>query len=229
MLTRLRHFLLIKFSLGRDPARRIISFWKKGGPDFGYFASAEDPRWLENFWQKGGLFRELFSRLDLSATLEIACGAGRHSWQVHEQFGQLYLLDSSEGALDLARKRFAGMAQVIFLHHPSGTGLPEAIPDRSLTAVFSYDAMVHFEKDTVRSYLLASSRVLRSGGQCLLHYSNYQSNPDGVFSDNPGWRNYMTPELFLRYVNEAGLILVETHLIDFSAPASDALSLLRKP
>ncbi|RYY63158.1 MAG: class I SAM-dependent methyltransferase [Chitinophagaceae bacterium] len=229
LFNKIKNKFLIRFTLGKDPAKRIIAFWKKNGPDFRYFESAEDPRWIDIFWKEESLFRRLFSRLDLTRTLEIACGAGRHSWQVRGQTGELYLLDSSAGALELARQKFAGTDHVHFIHHPSGNGLPDSITDNSFSSIFSYDAMVHFEKETVRSYLLASFRALRPGGLCLFHYSNYHANPAGPFSANPGWRNYLTQELFTQYFTEAGFTLIETHLTDFSAPQSDAVSLLLKP
>ncbi|MET0637406.1 MAG: class I SAM-dependent methyltransferase [Chitinophagaceae bacterium] len=229
MISKVRNYLRVRFSMGRKGKERIISFWQKGGPDFNYFKAADDQQWIAIFWNTETVFYRLFSHLDLSRTLEIAAGAGRHSLQVINRIGELYLLDSSEGALNLARKKMEGRDHVHFIHHPSGTGLPASIPDASLTAVFSYDAMVHFEKETVASYISAAYRVLAPGGLCLFHYSNYSSNPTGDFSQNPGWRNYMTQEIFRSYVDDAGFELIETTIFEFSAPDSDAISLMRKP
>lgn len=222
-------FIARRFALGKDPTKRIISFWEKGGPDFNYFEAAEDQQWIRMFWQPETVFNKLFSKLSLDAVLEIACGAGRHSFQVVEQVNQLYLLDSSAGAIELARAKFSKYHHVRFIHHPGGLGIPpSAIPAASLTAVFSFDAMVHFEKEAVLAYMRDAYDVLKPGGHCLLHYSNYDKNPGGKFSDNPGWRNYMTQEIFNSYVQEIGFTLLDTELIDFSGPASDAISLLKK-
>jgi len=88
--------------------------------------------------------------------------------------------------------------------------------------------MVHFEKETVESYIIDAYRVLKPGGQILIHYSNYDRNPSGVFTDNPGWRNYMSREVFMGFVARTGFDVIASEVIDFSAPASDALTLLRK-
>lgn len=215
--------------MGKDPVKRIISFWKQGGADYDYYKAAEDPGWIEIFWAPASAFRALFDQLDISRTLEIACGTGRHSFQVRDRFDQLTLLDSSAAAINLAREKFRGFPNVTYIHHPSGTGLPESLPDNSFSTVFSYDAMVHFEQHTILSYMKGAARVLVPGGLCLLHYSNFQANPGGLFSDNPGWRNHMTQEIFNAMAADAGLEILDTRIFNFSSTDSDALSLLRKP
>jgi ubiquinone/menaquinone biosynthesis C-methylase UbiE len=228
LLSRLRNFLRRRFNFHKDPRERIISFWEKDGADFNYFKAAEDPKWLAIFWSPDSLFLRLFKELDLTRVLEIASGAGRHSFQVVDQIGEAWLLDSSAGALELAQKKMEGNPHVHFVHHPSGLGLPPTLAEDSFTAVFSYDAMVHFEKETIEAYLKAAFRILKPGGKCLLHYSNYNLNPDGAFSDNPGWRNYMTQEIFTKYAVDAGFRVIESIVFTFTSPDSDAITLLEK-
>ena len=76
-----------------------------------------------------------------------------------------------------------------------GDDLP-GIPDASVTALFSYDAMVHFEYTAVLAYIAEAYRVLEPGGKALMHHSNYDRNPGGFYRDNPHWRNFMTKALF---------------------------------
>ena len=227
--TKVRMYIKRKFAFGADPTKRIISFWQKGGADFNYFQAAENAEWLKMFWSDGSPFAQTFHQLDLRTTLELACGAGRHSFQGIDRIGELYLLDSSAGALDLAKDKFREYPNVRFIHNPDGLGIRAGlIPDGSLSAVFSYDAMVHFEKEVVFSYVRDCYRLLQPGGLCLLHYSNYQGNPGGKFTDNPGWRNYMSQELFVACAIDTGFTILHTSILDFSGPATDALTLMKK-
>jgi SAM-dependent methyltransferase len=230
LIKRLKRFIAIRFPMHTNETQRIISFWEKGGADWDYYQSAEDQKWLKVFWNPQTIFYPLFQKLNLESVLEIACGTGRHSAQVIDSIKELYLLDSSAEALKLAKERFSGHPRVSYIHNKSGYGIPAGIiNDETLTAVFSYDAMVHFEKDSVHSYVIDSFRVLKPGGYALLHHSNYGKNPGGKFTDNPGWRNYMTQELFCTYAREAGFDVAHSEVFSFSAENSDCITLLKKP
>ena len=96
--------------------------------------------------------------------------------------------------------------------------------------VFCYDAMVHFDSDIVREYLRETHRVLVSGGHAYFHYSDYSANPEGDYSQNPGWRNFMSIPLFRHYVHKEGLKVVLTKPArPWNKVCPDAISLLRKP
>ncbi|HEY0067913.1 MAG TPA: class I SAM-dependent methyltransferase, partial [Flavisolibacter sp.] len=129
---RIKRHLAIKFSFAKDPTKRIISFWEKGGPDFDYFKNADQQDWLNVFWSSESKFLQYFRHLQLDTTLEIACGTGRHSAQMIHKIKKLYLLDSSLGALNLARERFAGNTNVTYIHNKDGMGIPGIVPDNSL-------------------------------------------------------------------------------------------------
>lgn len=229
ILQRIKRYLSINFPFFRNPTKRIISFWEKGGPDFEYFEKAEQEGWVKVFWNEESRFYQLFQYLDLDTTLEIASGTGRHSAKVLNKMKKLYLLDSSLGALDKAKERFAANTNITYIHNKEGIGIPGIVPDGSLSSVFSYDAMVHFEKETVFSYVNDSFTKLKAGGYALFHHSNYSKNPNGKFTDNPGWRNYMTQELFLNNARQNGFEVIQSEVISFSCEDSDCITLLRKP
>ena len=88
--------------------------------------------------------------------------------------------------------------------------------------------MVHFELLTIASYLGELARVLKPGGRALLHHSNYSKNPTGLFTDNPGWRNFMSVDIMKYLVQRAGLSLISIDEIDWAEPSSDALTFLEK-
>jgi ubiquinone/menaquinone biosynthesis C-methylase UbiE len=207
----------------------IIDLWKtRESPDYAYFASAEDDSWTKHFWSDESTFRERFDRLDLTNVLELACGTGRHTAQFVERAGTAYLADTSVDALDEAKQRFANANNVVVL--PPGDGMHIPLDaDGSLTAIFSYDAMVHFELECIASYVAESARLLAPGGMALLHHSAYEENPGGTIADNPGWRNFMPQVLFNHFALRNGFEIVDQFTVDWSAPGSDCLSLLRKP
>lgn len=228
LIKKLKKTIAIKFSLGKDPTKRIISFWERDGADFEYFKSADQQDWLNVFWDNNSLFYKMFQKIDPEYSLEIACGTGRHSARVIDRIKYLYLLDSSKGALKIAKERFSNHINVTYIHNESGYGIPGIINDNSLSAVFSYDAMVHFEKEAVFSYVKDSFRVLKEGGFALFHHSNYDKNPGGKFTENPGWRNFMTKGLFTSYAKECGFEIIHSEVISFSTANSDCITLLKK-
>ncbi len=228
IIQRVKRFWSIRFSSHKDPAKRIISFWEKGGADFDYFEKADQEEWIKVFWAEESRFFRLFRQLDTAYLLEIACGTGRHSARIAKNIKHLYLLDSSAGAIEIAKKRFSASDNVTFLWNPGGSDISAEVANNSLTAVFSYDAMVHFEKETVYAYLAATYRILQRGGLGLFHHSNYEKKPGGKFTDNKGWRNYMSRDLFCSYAREIGFEVIQSDIISFSFEDSDCITLLRK-
>lgn len=229
VIRKLKRYLAIKFPTEKNATKRIISFWEKGGPDFEYYKSAEQDDWMKVFWNENSVFYPLFQQLNTEYLLEIACGAGRHSERIINNVKKLYLLDSSSAALNLAKERFASYDKVVYIHNKSGLGIPgNTIEDASLSAVFSYDAMVHFEKEAVASYIADSYKKLMPHGLALFHHSNYDKNPNGKFSDNPGWRNYMTQDLFIAIAKKHGFDVLHSEVFSFSCHESDCITLLKK-
>lgn len=207
---------------------KIIDLWTKEGLDFGYYQKAESADWLEGFWNKDSTFVSFFNELDLENTLEIACGAGRHSEQIIHRCKHLWLLDTSEAALEIAEKRLNQNKNFTIIFHPSGFGIPEIIADESLTAIFSYDAMVHFEYDCVMEYITDAYRKLKPDGKVLFHHSNYDKNPGGTIHENPSWRNFMSQGLFTHIAKRAGFKVLKSEVFSWTEKDTDCLTLLQK-
>ena len=191
-----------------------------------YYDGSEEWTWL--FWQEGRPFRTLFDYLDKHSVVELACGRGRHAEQIVDRCGKLTLIDVFETNLDACRARLKGHDNVVYQF---GDGYDfEPLPDGGATAIFCYDAMVHFSRDLVASYLKDAARVLAPGGLALFHHSNYNSPETTVhYGHNPHGRNHMTQALFNSYAAEAKLEVIEQILMDWELPDLDCLSLLRKP
>ncbi|WP_354699204.1 hypothetical protein DSM112329_04913 [Paraconexibacter sp. AEG42_29] len=205
---------------------QIIGLWADpSAPDFAYFERVE--QYTDDFWRPGAQFRGWFDRLDTRNVLEIACGKGRHSERAAALCGQLLISDTSTTALEHAAERLRDQPHVRSVLSPDGMTLPVA-EDGTFSAVFSYDAMVHFESDCVASYLGEIARLLEPGGLALLHHSNYSAQPATPVTDAPGWRNYMSLGLLEHLASRRGLAVVEQEAFDWVVPQSDALSLLRR-
>ncbi|MCS6892037.1 MAG: class I SAM-dependent methyltransferase [Rhodovarius sp.] len=207
-----------------DPAalrRAIAAEWEESP----YYAAAEG--WLDTFWSEGSPFLRLFRQLDLSRVVELACGRGRHAAQILDQAGEITLVDVLESNIAACRARFAGRERMVFIVN-AGDDLP-GIEDASRSALFCYDAMVHFELTDVWSYLRETARILRPGGRALLHVSNFMEHPGGDHHDNPHWRNFGGLPVIRHLAARAGLSTLAAEVLDWpGAPGLDGLLLLER-
>ena len=123
------------------------------------------------------------------------------------------------------RGRHAALKGASFLVNTGATY--DGVADKALTAIYCYDAMVHFHRDVVRSYLRDAKRVLVPGGRGLFHHSNNSLDPDSPFDKNPHGRAYLSAALFKKYAEEAGLKVLEQRVIDWgSSKELDCVSLV---
>src|SRR5690606_23099253 len=99
----------------------------------------------------------------------------------------------------------------------------------SVSLLYCFDAMVHFDSDVVRSYLREFRRILQPGGRAFCHHSNYAGSPSGDFRVSPAARNFMTKELFEHYAHKEGLRVVRARVIKWNLPDHDCLTLLDRP
>ena len=206
--------------------QEVVDLWKtRESENYGYFAQVQDQ--ADGFWAPGQAFRTLFEKLDRRRLVEIACGQGRHSVLVPRDYESLLALDTSVDAIAEAKRRYADFNRIKFVVSQDGFSIPVA--DGSQTAIFSYDAMVHFEPLTLNGYLAESARSLSPGGRGLFHHSNYDKNPTGRFVDSPNWRNYMRRDLFAHFCSRHGLNVLEQVEMDWGREAKlDCLSLFEK-
>jgi ubiquinone/menaquinone biosynthesis C-methylase UbiE len=195
-----------------------------------YYEIAEHYNYF--FWDKTSPFAVQFAKLDCRSLLELACGHGRHTDQIINRVGDVTLVDINEENIEACRKRFGERAGVTYLVN-SGSDL-SAVADGSKTAVFCYDAMVHFEIDDVIAYLKEIYRVLAPGGRALLHYSNYDKAPGNSYHDNPHWRNFNSERLFKHLAIRWGFSILNSEVMNWGFDAEmvtdlDALTLIEKP
>lgn len=189
-----------------------------------YYQDAEAPGHIEIFWGQDSIFRKMFDKMDLTNVVEIACGRGRHTHQFVDRAGSVTMVDILEPNIAACRRRFEGKQNVSFIVN-SGNDIAEIEADTA-TALFSYDAMVHFEAADVISYIKETARVLRPGGMALLHYSNNEETPEGTYADSGAWRNFFSEKMMRHFANRSGLTTLESAVISWPpqnpGPAIDA-------
>jgi SAM-dependent methyltransferase len=195
-----------------------------------YYDHADAWTWV--FWHENHPFRPFFNQLDTSNLLELACGHGRHGKYILENisgdFHTFIMMDILQSNIDFCIKNIPHDDRLQILCN-NGTGF-QAVDSASITAVFCYDAMVHFHRDVVKSYLQDTFRILRPGGKGLFHHSNYTLNPDISFAKNPHARAFMSAALFASIAIESGLEVVEQKLLRWGEiDELDCLSLVRRP
>lgn len=191
-----------------------------------YYEHAESAEWLEPFWGEASPFLRMFNQLDLTNALELACGRGRHTAQAIERMGTITLVDANASNIAACRERFSAQGNVKYVVN-NGSSLSD-IRDSACSAVFSYDAMVHFEAIDVISYISEIGRVLRPGGRALLHYSNNDVPGISPFED-AAWRNYFSRSMMIHFTERNGLRPLEDILLHWGGRDDlDGLILLEK-
>ncbi len=178
------------------------------------------------WWDDGQVFRELFDRLDLTHVVELACGHGRHTEQIKDRAAHITMMDILEENVAFCRERFAGAGHVTTVVNNGVDFQP--LEAESATAIFCYDAMVHFPPEVVESYVRDAGRILVSGGRALFQHSNYAGRGQH-YGRNPHARNFMTQELFASFVASTPLAIEASHVLDWGGvPELDCVTLLIK-
>ena len=203
---------------------RVAAHWENAP----YYDKVEPEEMLSLFWGEHSVFFHLFQKMDLAHTVELACGHGRHVRKYLHQCDSLVLADILQKNIDFCMRRFKSFDNIEYLVTSENTFRP--LEDASKTAIFSYDAMVHFELPDVSSYLADTCRVLTPGGKALFHHSNYTANPGGFYQENPHWRNFMSADIFAHLAIRAGLRVVSQNVIRWGEHQNiDCVSLCQKP
>jgi len=188
-----------------------------------YFESAEEGSSIEFFWSRDSIFYQLFQNLNIDRVVELACGWGRHVPYYIKDAKCIVLVDILERNIEYCKNRFKGEKKITYYVN-NGHDL-NLVESGTQTAVFSYDAMVHFELLDVFEYLKEINRILVHGGRALIQHSNNTEDYKVTFLTGKGGRNYMSAQLFAHLSNRAGLAVIEQHIINGDL---DCLTLLEK-
>lgn len=196
----------------------VAKDWKRAA----YYDEAE--RGIERQWKT--LIWPRIKHCDFDVVVDLAAGHGRNSRKLLEHAKRLYIVDVNEENVSFCRSRFAGERNVTVFRNNGYTLAP--IADSTVSLLYCFDAMVHFDSDVIRNYLADIHRVLRAGGHAFLHHSNMSVNPTGSHRDTPGWRHFMTRELMAHWAHKAGFAIESQHAFDWRPGISDCFTVLRR-
>src|SRR5258708_1536835 len=225
--------------------------WRNAGDEWSaQFGGTEALWWF-------ALYPRIHRFLPAGTILEIAPGHGRWTQFLKNHCKSMVAVDISTKCIESCKTRFAGDNHIQF-HVNDGNSL-EAVPDNSIDFVFSFDSLVHAEKDVLRGYLSQLAPNLKPNGSGFIHHSNMGAYPrrlalldayrrlpavlrarvikeahvESMLSINvQAWRSAsMTAELFRRYCQEANLRCISQELINWSHGKCliDALSVFTAP
>lgn len=198
-------------------ARHAGDIWL---PDHPYFDQAEPD--FDLVWQSIAPFLE---GADFTCVLDLATGRGRNARKLLPLAQRLVLVDIRPENIAFCRRRFGDDPRITYLAN-SGYDL-RAVPDASVTLLYSFDAMVHFDSDVVRAYLAEARRAMAPGARAFLHHSNHTGGED--WSQAPHCRAFMSKALFAHYAGKEGLRVLRQDVMDWGGvPGLDCISLLQR-
>lgn len=192
-----------------------------------YFDDAEKQDSLNVFWNDNSPFYCYFRELDLSNIIELACGRGRHVQKYLDDAEKITLVDIVENNIKYCKERYKDNEKITYYCN-NGYNL-EKLPDETYTALFTYDAIVHFELIDIYEYLKDIYRVLKPEAKALFHHSNYSADYKVDFTKNKNGRSFMSKDIFAYLANRAGFSIVDQKVIDWYGEKSlDCITLLQK-
>ena len=183
----------------------------------------------------GTLFPRLHAFLPTHSILEIAPGYGRWTQMLKEHCEKLAVVDLADSCIEACKKRFHKDTHITY-HVNDGKSLA-MIQDNTIDFMFSFDSLVHAEKDVIEIYLAQLARKLTPNGVGFIHHSNigmYVDPSTGKLPDflsNRHWRGTsMTARLFKKFCSAAGLQCISQELINWGTTAAliDCLSLFTR-
>ncbi|MDO9707355.1 class I SAM-dependent methyltransferase [Paracraurococcus lichenis] len=162
---------------------------------------------------------------DFTCVLDLATGRGRNARRLLPLARRLILVDIRPENIAFCRDRFGDDPKITYIAN-NGYDLRE-VPDGSVTLLYSFDAMVHFDSDVVRAYLGEARRIMAPGARAVLHHSNYVGGEDWLRA--PHCRNFMSRPLFAHYARKEGLRVLRQEVMEWGGiPRLDCISLLQR-
>ena len=192
-----------------------------------YYEMHEQAHLMGLFWANGSVFKRMFDTLNVDNIVELACGHGRHVPKYQHIASKITLVDINQTNIDFCKNRFSDNKKITYICN-NGSEL-QGVPPASMTAIFSYDAMVHFEMMDVIKYIQESSRILMPGGRALFHHSNNNGNPGGNPMWHPTWRNFMSLDIVTHAAARAGFTIIEQQALHWGGFNNiDGVTLMQK-
>lgn len=186
------------------------------------------------------IYPRIHRYLPAGSIIEIAPGGGRWTQFLSAQCQSYVGVDLSTRCVERCKARFASDTHMKFYVN-DGLSLA-VVPDGSIDFVFSFEALVHVEKDVIEAYLNQLARKLKPDGVGIIHHSNLGAYPgrlkileyqrrlpsairrivtagkvEYLLRLHTGWwATSMTGALFRKYCEQAGLKCISQELINWA-------------
>jgi ubiquinone/menaquinone biosynthesis C-methylase UbiE len=194
--------------------------WSEAGEEWSRSWGGTPALWF------GAIHPRIGGFLPAGTILEIAPGFGRWTEYLRRHCERLILVDLTPKCIEHCRARFAGDRHIEY-HVNDGLTLG-TVEDHSVDFAFSFDSLVHVDRNVLRSYLTELSRVLKPDGVGFIHHSNagrYRVLPRvarrvpepyrrrlierGALLDLYAWRSEdVSVDSFARLCRDAGLVSI---------------------
>jgi len=102
--------------------------------------------------------------------LEIAPGHGRWTQFLRQYCESLVVVDLSPKCIEECKERFSSFSNITYYVN-DGRSL-DVVPDGAIDFAFSFDSLVHAEKDVMQEYVQQLARKLAPHGIAFIHHSN---------------------------------------------------------
>jgi ubiquinone/menaquinone biosynthesis C-methylase UbiE len=147
--------------------------WNRQGDEWSDAWGGVDMQWI------GSLLPRIHSYLPAATILEIAPGYGRWTQFLKGLCDRLVAIDLNANCIDYCKKRFESDSNLTY-HVNDGRSL-NAVADRSVDLLFTFDSLVHAESDVMANYVAQFPMVLSPDGVAFVHHSNYaKCRPTGL-------------------------------------------------
>ena len=193
--------------------------WSQQGETWSTWWGGSEAQWY------GTLFPRIHAFLPTDSILEIAPGYGRWTQMLKAHCKKLTIVDLAESCIESCKKRFHNDTHITY-HVNDGRSLA-MISDASIDFVFSFDSLVHAERDVIQDYISQLARKLKPNGVGFIHHSNigvYVDPSTGslpAFLLNGHWRAAsMTARHFKQACSEAGLECISQELVNWGTNAA---------
>jgi ubiquinone/menaquinone biosynthesis C-methylase UbiE len=185
--------------------------WSRRGDEWSEVWGDSDALWHTTVWPR---IRPFLERAE--TVLEIAPGYGRMTHYLVEHCSRLVVVDLAEACITACKERFRDRDHVS-CHVNDGRSLP-MVPDRSVDFAFSFDSLIHADREAVEGYVDELARTLGPEGVGFLHHSNLHAFVDpetGVLDiNNEHWRaEDFDARLFRERCASVGLSCIRQELV----------------
>lgn len=193
--------------------------WSRGGDEWSHAWGGTPALWY------GTILPRIHAFLPAATILEIGPGFGRWTQYLRVLCKRLIVVDVAEPCIAACRERFSDSTNIEY-HVNDGTSLA-MIPPCSIDLVFSFDSLVHAEKEVIDAYLGQLAEKLNPDGIGFLHHSNLGACLNGftkrLFPLNKllrySWRaESMSARHFAEYAAAVDLCCPSQELVNWGSP-----------